>query len=122
MGFFPWLRGGFRSDGIGGRFRTPALLKFDPSRTPRPKRKRMKMRHLPLWHVIFFIYFLLIVRLMAMADMGVGAYAHRIDELAEGNLLERSAAKVMWMDPISRALATDLRAAIKSWAAYTEPE
>lgn len=80
-------------------------------------RKRRGNWYMPAWHVIFFIYVILIVRLIAMADMGPGAYQNRIDRLSEGSFIERAAARVMYMDPVSRDIATDLRQSLKAWAA-----
>ena len=84
--------------------------------------KRRRSRYLPIWHIIFFIYFVYLMRLMAMADMGVGAYQNRMDQLAQGNFIERAAATVMTADPISRDIAADLRNALKSWSEYASRE
>lgn len=84
--------------------------------------KRRRSRYLPIWHIIFFIYFVYLMRLMAMADLGVGAYQARIDELAQGSWVERTTAHIMQADPISRDIAADIRNALKSWSAHASQD
>ena len=72
-------------------------------------RVRNRSRYLPLWHVIFFIYFAMIIRLVVAADIGTAGYEARMQEMREGHTLERLAARVMHMDPVSRQLAVQIR-------------
>jgi len=69
-------------------------------------------RWLPIWHIIFFIYVAMLIRLVVMADMGPSGYNQRIEQLKGGNAIERAAAVVMEMDPVSRALATQIRSGL----------
>lgn len=66
-------------------------------------------RWLPLWHIMVFIYLILLIRLVAFADIGPGGYNNRMEQMRNGTLLEQGAAKVMAMDPISQRLARELR-------------
>lgn len=102
-----------------GFFRHNRVQSFNHDGLELARIKRKRVRYLPVWHVIFFVYFVYLVRLVAMADMGVATYQSRIDQLAQGNVLERTAAVVMHMDPVSRSLAIDLRATLQAWTAYT---
>ncbi|MEL7115675.1 MAG: hypothetical protein AAGP08_08795, partial [Pseudomonadota bacterium] len=86
------------------------------------KKTRKRVAWLPVWQIIFFVYFIFIVRILAIADMGVPAYQYRMEELKEGTRVERAIAQFMVLDPVSSALATDLRKTIKAWVAYTERE
>ncbi len=81
-------------------------------------RRRDRRRWLPLWHLIFFIYLVLLIRLMAMADLGPAGYAHRLEEMRGGTLLERGAAQVLRMDPVSRTLALQVRGGL-AWTRNT---
>jgi hypothetical protein len=72
-------------------------------------RVRTKRRWLPVWHLMVFLYLILLIRLIALADIGPTGYASRMDEMRQGNFLERSAVWVMAMDPLSRRLAAELR-------------
>lgn len=109
-------------DAVGDRFQTASVLSFNHDGLEIAKVKARPTRYLPVWHVLFFIYFILLVRLVVMADMGPGAYQNRMNALAEGVWYERAAAKVMQMDPVSREIAMNLRGAMKSWEAYRTGE
>jgi hypothetical protein len=87
-------------------------FKHDGLEIARVKNER---RWLPVWHIIFFVYLALLVRLVAMADIGPGAYAGRIDDMRNGNLFERAAAYVMHMDPVSQQIAISLRRGMREW-------
>ena len=78
-------------------------------------RVKTEKRWLPIWHIIFFIYLALLVRLVAMADIGPGGYANRIDDMRDGNIFERVAAYVMHMDPVSQQIALSLRRGMREW-------
>jgi hypothetical protein len=69
-------------------------------------------RWLPLRHLVFFLYIALLIRILALAELGPGAYAQRLEEMRRGSLPERAAALVMRMDPASRQLALQLRAGL----------
>ena len=72
-------------------------------------RSRKTRRWLPLWHIMVFIYLILLVRLIAIADIGTVGYNARMAEMEKGNILERAAAVVMQLDPISQDLAATIR-------------
>lgn len=78
-------------------------------------RVRKKRRYLPLFHLTMFVYLGLIIRLVVMANVGPASYANRIENLSNGNMLERAGAVVMYMDPVSRDIAIKLRSAIRDW-------
>ncbi|MDF0603605.1 hypothetical protein P1J78_23020 [Psychromarinibacter sp. C21-152] len=75
-------------------------------------RVKNRSRHLPLWHFIFFIYLALLIRLVVAADIGTSGYEARLAEMRDGNVLERAAARVMRMDPVSQEIATKLRSGL----------
>lgn len=77
-------------------------------------RVRNDRRWLPLWHIAVFIYLAMVIRLIVIADIGPAAYANRIEKMSEGTVLERVAAVAMYMDPVSRGIATELRGALRN--------
>lgn len=79
-------------------------------------RVRRQRRYMPVWHVIFFIYLGLLIRLISMADLGPGAYENRMAELRDGSVIERVTASVMYMDPVSRSIALNLRRALRDFS------
>lgn len=91
-----------------GLGRTNVVLRFNPDGVELT-RVRSNRRWMPVWHIIFFIYMGLLIRLVVMADLGPAGYDQRMSALKNGNFIERAAAKVMDMDPVSRALAIKLR-------------
>lgn len=91
-----------------GLGRTNVVLRFNPDGVELT-RVRSNRRWMPVWHIIFFIYMGLLIRLVVMADLGPAGYDQRMAALKNGNFIERAAAKVMDMDPVSRALAIKLR-------------
>lgn len=74
-----------------------------------PLRSGVDRRYLPAWRLIFLVYIVLLVRLVTLVDIGPTAYAHRMEELKSGSVLDRVVARVMYMDPVSRKLATEAR-------------
>ena len=74
---------------------------------------RKRGRWLPVWHFVFVIYLALLVRLIAMAEVGPAAYANKMALLENGTLIERIAAHVMYMDPVSREIAVNIRAGMR---------
>ena len=76
-------------------------------------RSKKRRRWLPLWHILVFIYLILLIRLVAVADIGPVGYHARMAEMENGNILERAAAKVMQLDPVSRALASEIRGLLR---------
>lgn len=90
------------------RYDTSAVLSFNHDGLE-IARVRKKNRWLPVWHVIFFVYLVLLIRLIAMADMGPAAYANRVAQLEKGVWIERMAARIMFMDPVSQQIAITLR-------------
>lgn len=71
-----------------------------------------KRRFLPVWHLLVFVYLFLLIRLIAVADAGAYGYDVRLEEMRQGTLLERAAAQIMGLDPLSRKLAVELRHAL----------
>lgn len=80
-------------------------------------RVRKKNRWLPIWHFIFVIYLGLIIRLVTMAEAGPASYAYRMEELETGTVFEKVAARVMYMDPVSRNIAINIRRGLKKFGA-----
>lgn len=76
-------------------------------------RVRKKNRWLPVWHFIFVIYLAMIIRLVAMAEAGPGSYGARMAELENGSTIEKIAAKIMYMDPVSRNIAINIRKGLR---------
>ena len=77
-------------------------------------RTRNNRRWLPIWHIAVFVYLALLIRLVAIADVGPAAYANRLDQMSNGTLVEKSVAMVMQMDPISQKLALKIRRSLKN--------
>lgn len=77
-------------------------------------RVKSNRRWLPIWHIIFFVYVALLIRLVIIADMGPGGYQARMLELQSGNVIERAAARIMALDPVSQSIATRIRASLMS--------
>ncbi len=77
-------------------------------------RIRKKNRWLPVWHFIFVVYLALIIRLVTIAEAGPASYANRMAELENGTFMERAAARVMYMDPVSRQIAVNIRRGMKN--------
>ena len=48
-----------------------------------------------------------------MAEVGPAAYANKMALLENGTLIERIAAHVMYMDPVSREIAVNIRAGMR---------
>jgi len=78
-------------------------------------RVRNERRWLPLWHIAVFLYLALLIRLISIADAGPTAYANRMENLRNGNVLERFVARVMYMDPVSRSIATKVRGTVRKF-------
>ena len=76
-------------------------------------RAKKSGRWLPVWHIIFFIYIGLLMRLVSMAEVGPAAYGNRMAELEKGNVIERMTAQIMYMDPVSRSIATNIRSGLR---------
>ena len=103
-----YLRGGF---GVHYR-QSAAVLSFNQDGLE-IARVRHERRFLPFFHITMFFYLAMIIRLVVMAEVGPVAYASRMDQLSNGNMLERAGAFVMQMDPVSRDIATQLRSAMR---------
>lgn len=76
-------------------------------------RVRTKRRWMPAWHVIFFVYMIFVVRLITMIDIGPASYGNRVAELANGSAIERIAARVMRMDPVSHQFVIEARSGLR---------
>ncbi len=112
---------GFRRKVARGYRRSSVVVSFDDNGMA-VSRVKSNRRWLPVWHIIFFIYIAMLVRLVVMADMGAGSYNQRITELQNGNVIERVAATVMAMDPVSQALAGRIRTGMDSVQSVFERE
>ncbi len=90
--------------------RTAAVISFnhDGLEICRVKRSS-RSRWLPVWHFVFFVYLILLIRTVAVADIGAAGYANRMEQMRNGNLLERAAAGIMDIDPITRIAAAEFR-------------
>jgi len=112
------FRGSFRSNNPNRKFsdryhQSASVLSFnqDGLEIARVK-KRRKVPWLPVWHLVFIVYLGLLIRLIAMADLGPAAYGNRMAELESGTWIERMTAKIMFMDPVSRSIAVEVRAGL----------
>ncbi len=77
-------------------------------------RVRSHRRWMPVWHFIFVVYMVLLIRLVVMIDIGPAAYANRIDQLESGTQIERLAARVMYLDPVSVEIANQARRSLRN--------
>jgi len=109
MAFF-WNKAARR---VGREYRRSATVmsfNHDGLELARVKNER---RWLPIWHIAVFIYLAMLIRLIAMADVGPAAYGSRLDKMSEGTMIERVAARVMAMDPVSQSIANSVRSAMR---------
>ena len=81
-------------------------------------RVKPERRWLPYGHLAIFLYLVLLIRLVTIADIGAASYESRMEKLEEGSFLERFTARVMYMDPWSRALASDIRASLRDMGVF----
>ena len=77
-------------------------------------RVRNDRRWLPLWHIAVFLYLAMLVRVIVIADIGPAAYANRVEKMNDGSILEQIAAKAMYMDPVTRSLAIEVRSSLRN--------
>lgn len=80
-------------------------------------RVRNERRWLPFWHIAVFLYLAMLIRLVTIADIGPAAYANRMEVMNNGTFLERTAARVMQMDPVSQSIANQLRSTLRDLGA-----
>lgn len=99
-----------RNAAVGYGFESRVSFNHDGMEIARVKPRK---KWLPVWHFIFFVYIGLLIRLISMADMGPAAFENRMAELENGTIIERVTARVMYMDPVSRAIAIDIRRGLK---------
>lgn len=93
-----------------GYARTASVLSFNHDGLEIARAKRSsRSRWLPVWHFVFFIYLVLLIRIVAIADIGAAAYSSRIQDMRDGTIIERAAAQVMGLDPISGRAAVAVR-------------
>lgn len=71
---------------------------------PRPAASRISGRSVLLLLVVFFLF-----KGFLFASVGTSTYTQRIAHLRDGNVLEKAGAFVMQADPVSRAVAAQLR-------------
>lgn len=72
-------------------------------------RRRRVRRGFPVIHFAAFIYLASVLRVFAIAEVGPGSYAGRMETMQNGNFVERAAAFVMAPDDVSRRLARNLQ-------------
>ncbi|WP_172298393.1 hypothetical protein [Pseudoruegeria sp. HB172150] len=72
-------------------------------------RVRSNRRWMPTWHLIFFVYLAVIIRIAVVAQIGPGGYNARLSQMQEGNILEQATAFVMQLDPVTKAIAGEVR-------------
>lgn len=77
-------------------------------------RTRNERRWLPLWHIAVFLYLAMLIRIIVIADIGPASYANRVERMSNGTVLERVASVAMYMDPVSRAVAIEVRNAMRN--------
>lgn len=101
--------------------RSSVVLSFnhDGLQLARVKNNR---RWLPLFHIVAFIYLAMVIRLVVIAEIGPSGYSQRMAELRDGNMLERVAASVMAMDPVSQAIAGHIRSGFHTMNGVFERE
>lgn len=103
--------GRFRRRVANGYGRTSSHLSFNHDGFE-VARVKTRTKYLPLWHVVFFVYLALLIRLVVAADIGTSGYEARMTEMRNGTTLERIVARVMQMDPVSQEIATRVRAGL----------
>ncbi|MDJ0822614.1 MAG: hypothetical protein QNJ09_12510 [Paracoccaceae bacterium] len=64
-------------------------------------RRRKHSRFYPLPQILQFALAYISFKVFLYFQMGAGSYGGKMTQLAEGSLLERVAAKVMTLDPLS---------------------
>lgn len=108
-----WTATSGARQGVANHYRRSAsVLSFNHDGLEIARVKTHRRRWLPFWHLLVFIYLVLLIRLVVLADLGPVGYAARMNEMNNGTLLERGAAKIMQMDPYSQQLAVRLRKAM----------
>jgi len=112
--FSIWTATANRRHRIGSGYRRSAsVLSFNHDGLEIARVRTRQRRWLPLWHIMVFVYLILLIRLIALADIGPAGYGNRMSEMRNGNILERSAARIMAMDPVSRRVAQGLHNVLK---------
>lgn len=81
-------------------------------------RKKTERGWLPFGHLAIFLYLVLLLRLVTIADIGAASYESRMEKLEDGSFLERVTARVMFMDPWSRSLASDIRSNLRDLGVF----
>lgn len=89
--------------------RSASVLSFNHDGLEIARVRYRRRRWLPIWHIMVFTYLVLLIRLIAVADIGPAGYGVRMSEMHNGNQLERLAASIMDLDPVSRQMAMKLR-------------
>ncbi|MCP3972810.1 MAG: hypothetical protein GY717_21330 [Rhodobacteraceae bacterium] len=64
-------------------------------------RIRPQRREWPLRHLLLFVLAVMSFKIFLYFDMGAAAYGAKIEELAQGGLTDRLAARAMVLDPVS---------------------
>lgn len=99
--------------GVAEHYRqTASVVSFNHDGLEIARVKTRRRRWLPVWHIIVFVYLILLIRLIVLADIGPVGYAARMNDMRDGTLLEKGAAKIMQPDPYTQALAAKLRRGI----------
>ena len=103
---------GYRRRVSDGYQHSSVVLSFNHDGLEIARAKKTR-RWLPLWHIMVFNYLILLVRLIAVADIGPVGYQARMTEMENGNFLERTAAMIMQLDPISQEMAATIRGLLR---------
>ena len=76
-------------------------------------RRRKHRRGLPLGHIALFALAVVAFKIFLVVQLGSATYGARMTALAEGGMLERVAAKVMILDPVSQWIVDEIRYAVR---------
>ncbi len=72
-------------------------------------RRRRHRRVLPIRQILQFALAVLAFKIFLFIQIGAVAYNGKMAELSEGNMLERAAAAIMVLDPVSKGVVTAIR-------------
>ncbi len=86
--------------------RKDGLITFKP-------KNRYYNSTLPLRGLIFLIIGFFLFKGLILAHAGTSVYSERLTLLQEGSLVERAGAYVMQVEPVSQAIATQMRRFLK---------
>jgi len=79
-------------------------------------RARKSRPWLPVRQILVFIYLVFLIRVVVVAEIGPTTYDARVADMSERTFLERAAARVMFLDPVSRSMAARVRGIMDDFA------